>query len=272
MLSDLILAVVGIFLLGSSVYGLKTKHKKLCTVVCVLALLPTMYLLIANLPVITSPLTSELHGKVIDSETKKPISNINIKAGWCVNTVSAGGITTRYYREYKTKTDGNGCFILPAKIKALTVGFFLGKRYFSGVDVVIYPTNYDYKVKQINKISGADTLVSLSKITSDEEFLGNIFSYWNSLSLIKTDQAYNAIAPEEKDWLKNSFPHFEKIYPNSKAETDSILKNLASIFENIKDPYCIYLLQKIIDKYPNGSLVTYAKSNIEPLKRIYNNK
>lgn len=272
MLSDLVFAVVGILLWGSCIYGLKTKHQNLCAVVFMLSLLPAMNLFIGNLPVITSPLTPELHGKVIDAETKKPISNINIKAGWCVNTVSAGGITTRYYREYKTKTDDNGNYILPAKIKALTIGFFLGKRYFSGVDVVIYPTNYDYKVKQINKISDADTLVSLSKITSDEEFLGNIFSYWNSLSLIKTDQAYNAIAPEEKVWLRKSFPHFEKTYPKSKADTDSILMDLSGIFESIKDPYCIYLKNQILVKYPNGSLAPIAKGHIEALKRIYNNK
>jgi len=272
MLSDLIIAVVGIFLLGSCVYGLKTKYKKLCAIVCLLALLPTIHLLIANLSLITSPLTPEFHGKVIDAETNKPISKINIKAGWCANTVSVGGINTRYYQEYKTKTDDNGNFILPAKIKALTVGFFLGKRYFSGVDVVIYPNNYDYKVKQINNISEINALITINKITRDEDYLENILSYWNSLSLVKTNQAYNAIATEEKLWLKNSFPNFEKKYPNSKADTDSVLIHLAGIFESIKDPYCIYLMNLILVKYPNGSLAPVAKNNIEALKLIYNAK
>ena len=45
------------------------------------------------------------------------------------------------------------------------------------------------------------------------------------------------------------------------------------MLDAIKEPDCIYILQRILDKYPyNKELVWYAKNNMNTLRNKYNVK
>lgn len=272
MLSDLLIVGITACLLAVCTYGIKTKYRLLSLMSLVIVLIPVMITLVINIHVITSPLTPEVHGKIVDAETKKPLAGVNIKAGWYMNSVSVGGGYGKYYKLYMTKTDVNGDFILPRGIKALTFGYLIGKSYFDGVNVTVYPTGYDYKVSRFTYNDQVKPIIAMEKVKSDKEYLDNISAYWYGLSYMHKGAWVNITDPLERLWLKNAYYNYEKIYPHGKADTDSILRDIANMLQSINEPDCIYLLQKIIDKYPDGNIALYAKNNIASLKRIYKYK
>lgn len=273
MTSDLIMIFATIALLAACVQGIKTKYQVLAVVVLALSVLPILFFIVINIPVIISPLTAELHGKVIDAETKKPLAGINVKAGWYASTVSVGGGYGEYYKLFKTKTDNNGEFVLPRGLKALNVYGPLGIRKFDEVNVIIYPSGYDYKVERTHYTNENKHTIALEKVKTDKEFLDNILNYYHRLFLMHKGSGDEISDPDEKKWLKNAYYQFKKTYPQHSYEDQQYLQKITNILEAIKEPDCVYILQKILVKYPNNaSLTWYAKNNLDALKKIYNVK
>lgn len=272
MLSDLISILLTIALLSTCIHGIKTKYRILAVAVLTLSVLPILFSVVINIPIIISPLTPKAHGKVIDVETNKPLADINIKAGWIVGGATVAGASGGYYKLYKTKTDSNGEFVLPRAFKALNERGLVGTREFGGVTVVIYPQTYDYKVVRINYMDNGNIEVRLEKVRSDKEFLENINVYWHTLSLMHKTNKFTVEEPYEIKWLKNAYYEFEKLYPNS-SEDEAYLNGISSMLDTLKQPDCVYILQKILAKYPNNrGLVWYANNNINRFKNIYDIK
>lgn len=272
MLSDLISIILAIGLIAVCVYGIKTKYRIWAVFVLVLSAIPILISVVINIPIILSPLTPKVYGKVIDLETKKPLAGINIKAGWAVSSATVGGSSGRYYKLYNTKTDKNGEFVLPRGFKALNEWGLVGTRNFGGVNVTIYPPGYDYKVARISYTNNDKIEVKLDKVKSDKEFLENIQAYWHGLYMMHKKIKFTVEEPDEIKWIKYAYYEFEKIYPNSR-EDEAYLNDIASILDAIKESDCVYILQKILVKYPgNSSLVWYAKNNINRFKNKYDIK
>lgn len=268
MLSDLLIVGITTCLLAVCIYGFKTKYRVLSVILLGIVLVPVMITLVINIHVITSPLTPEVHGKVIDAETKKPLAGINIKAGWYMSSVSVGGGYGKYYKLYTTKTDVNGDFILPRGIKALTFGYLIGKSYFDGVNVTVYPPGYDYKVSRFTYNDQVKPIIALEKVKSDKEFLENISAYWHGLSYMHKGSWVAITDPYERGWMKNAFRTFEKIYPNSR-EDEPYLERLAHNLNFIKEPECVYVLQKLLDKYPSNINAWRANDAVKLWKQNY---
>lgn len=269
MTSDLVTMLVTIVLFAICIYGIKTKYRILATIILAVLIPLTFFSMVINIPILFSPLTPKFHGKVIDAETKKPLAGINIKAGWTVSSVSVGGSSGGYYKLHKTKTDKNGEFVLPRGLKALNKWGILGTRNFDGVIVTVYPPGYDYKVKRTHYTNESELSLALEKVKTDKEFLDNILNYYHGLFLMHKGSGDEVTDPDEKKWLKNAYYQFEKLYLHSK-EDESYLYDISNMLDSIKEPDCIYILKKILVKYPdNKSLVWYANNNLESSKRIY---
>lgn len=272
MKSDLIMVLANVLLIIACVFGTKTKHRIIAIFTLYLSALFLFFLLATNISIFISPFTPKHHGKVIDAETKKPLVGINIKAGWHVSSASVGGVSGDYYKIYKTKTDADGKFVIPRGIKALTIYTPGSKTSFEKVILTIYPEDYQYQVERTHYADGNESTIALNKVKTDKEFLDNILAYYYGLFLMHKGSGDMITAPDEIKWLKYAYFQFEKKYPISRAD-EEYLEKIANILETIKEPECVYILSKIITKYPNNSsLVWYAKNNISSLKNIYGSK
>lgn len=272
MKSDLIMVLANVILIVACVFAAKTKYRLIAIFTLYLSGLLLLFLLVTNVPIIFSPFTPKYHGKVIDAETKKPLSGINIKAGWYASSASVGGASGEYYKIYKTKTDSNGEYVIPAGIKSLTVFTPISKSSFDRVVVTIYPHDYAHKVVRIHYINERESTVALEKVKKDKEFLDNILNYYHGLFLMHKGSGDEISDPDEKKWLKNAYYQFEKIYPYSR-EDKKYLESIATILISIKEPDCVYILQKILAKYPDdATLAWFAKNNINDYIKIYNIK
>lgn len=270
MASDLITIFATVVLIATCIYGLKTKYRSISVGVLVMAPLPIFFALVINIPVILSPFTAKFQGKIIDAETNLPLPDINIKAGWIMSSASVGGGYSRYYKLYATKTDRDGKFTLPRGLKALNTMTPIGTSEFGGVNVTIYPSNYGYKVTRINYTYENNIEIKLQKVKTDADFIKNINDYYYGLFLMHKETGDKISEPFEKKWLKNSYYEFEKLFPKSKADTDYDLDQFAKIAESIDEPETsVYILRKIIEKYPNSNMSWRINNHLNYLKRAH---
>ena len=269
MSSDLIMIFVFVALLVASSYGIKSKYRIPAVFVLYLSGLSLFFLLATNISILFSPFTPKYHGSVIDAETQKPLAGINIKAGWHVSSASVGGSSGEYYKIYKTQTDANGNYTIPRGLKALTVFTPISQSSFEKVIITIYPTDYVYKVTRTHYTNENETTIALEKVKNDKEFLANVLDYYHGLFLMHKGSGDRITDLDEIKWLKYAYYKFEKQYPTSNAD-EEYMEKIVNILETIKEPDCVYVIQKILVKYPNNdSLVWYAKNNIDALKKIY---
>lgn len=266
MMSDLIMVLANILLVGVCAYATKTKYRIIAIFTLYLSGFYLFFMLATNIPFFISSFTPKHHGRVIDAETKKPLAGINIKAGWHVSSASVGGVSGYYYKIYKTKTDTEGKFVIPMGVKALTIYSPVSKSSFEKVILTIYPEDYQHQVERTHYVDGNESTIAMKKIKADKDFLDNILAYYYGLFLMHKGSGDMITDPGEIKWLKNSYYHFEKLYPYSR-EDKSYLQRFVSILDKLKQPDCLYLLNKLIAKYPDN--VTYTKGYIELLKQEY---
>lgn len=269
MLSDLVMILVFVALLVASGYGVRTKYRIPAIFVLYLSILSLCFLLVTNFSMFFSPFTPKHHGRVIDAETQKPLAGVNIKAGWHVSSASVGGSSGEYYKIYKTKTDANGNFVIPRGVKALTIYTPVSKTSFEKVILSIYPENYQYQVERTHYIAENESIIALKKVKTDKEFLDNILAYYYGLFLMHKGFGPLISDTNEIEWLKNAYFIFEKTYKSNNDE--EYLIKIANMLTAIKQPECIYIMQKMIDKYPNNATLSwFAENNINVYRKLYN--
>jgi hypothetical protein len=225
---------------------------------------------ISNLQNILSPFTHKIYGKVIDSKTRKPLTNIVIKVGWAVESSNIGGNSFNYYRIYSTKTNKSGEFIIPMTMKALSVKGVIFDRRFYGVNLAAYSLKYDYQFHK-EKLTDSDRLeIAMHPIETDKSFAENIINFWEGLRIMTTENKYHLVDMAERNYLKQAYYAFEKKYPDSN-EDKQYLEEYFHIYSLLKEPETVYLLNVMLKKFmPDTREHKFAKDNISIFKKTYN--
>jgi|SRR6185369_3458843 len=273
MSGNIIIILFFIITVVATYYSLKSGSRPAIVLSLLICLPYILMVLSLNISCIFMPFTSKVDGKVIDADSKKPIAGINVKVGWYVGSSSVGGGSGNYYKIYSTKTDSNGQFTIPRGIKALSVEvppiIPLITRSFKGISITIYPDNYDYKAVRKDRFQGDQLEIALKPVKTDKDFLENIVTYWNSLSELKLEIGQSISDQSQTKWLKNSYYEFEKKYPNSNEDKD-YLEDLAHILNSINAHETVYVLNKLLIKYPDSVHAYYARNWIDIFRTKYN--
>lgn len=198
-----------------------------------------------NIPIVSSPLTPQIKGKIIDTETKQPVASCNIKAYWEVETHSLVGATTKSYHMFHTNTDANGHFEIPKYQKILGLyGFFplVLSNQFSGMHIVAYDYSHKYKLISVDK----ENLVWTSTTVNDQ----NIQFVANGIVIrIETLASPSAFIENITDLELNVLSSLQR------SKVDSDVKFLV----NGVDYLGKYLIKLDCSIYKNGMLPRYSK-------------
>jgi hypothetical protein len=123
---------------------------------------------IFNIPVILSPLTPAISGRVINAETKQPVANCNIKAYWQIESGTPQGGHWETYHQIITKTDEKGEFQVPRYMKALGLyGLFpIIMSHYGGIKIIAYTHGFKYGLTKIERSQSGPAIIEPSQPTS----------------------------------------------------------------------------------------------------------
>jgi len=266
-LGNIIILILWVLTIAATYFGLKSKTR-LISVTALLIFLPLALLITyQNIPFLLSPFTSKIHGKIIDADSKKPLANINIKAGWMIESVNVGGNFDYYYNIYDTQTNREGVFQIPSALRGLSIFTSIYDRKFDGIHLAAYSLDYNYKI--FKKTINTDVIIELMPIRTDKDFVENIALFRDSIRMMNVENSYEKLNDSEKKYILNSYKVFYSKYSNSK-EDRVLLSDLSQMGFVHNEKEMVDILDKIIERYPNDlkANYNYAKDNID----FYRNK
>jgi len=233
----------------------------------------TVLIGLPNIPVLLMPFSPPIHGHV----TNQPSSGCNIKAYWVIEEIGLAGGHTETYKQFSTKTDAQGNFVIPRRIKALTVLGFLPAlqlaSYYGGINILAYAYGHPYTFE---RLEGSKQLLSLTPLKLSMNLmppaseylrskmfdLGLKFDTWNSPRGVLTD--------EDKEYLLKDkvfiFSNFKEIFTGADPkEIYSALIRLGSGLGDYGDyKTAIDVFQKLKNEFPEAT--KFADREIEQLK------
>jgi len=136
-----------------------------------LSLVLIFSIILPNIDFVNSPFTPEIHGKVIDAETNKPMSNVIIIASWgySYSELQMHSSIGTFTKHLLAKTDDNGEFRIGGRLRCLAFNMFpLYKKDSGGVMSFILYDNYKYTV--IKAVNGYQ-YIYLSKLSTSKEMI-----------------------------------------------------------------------------------------------------
>lgn len=283
MFGNIVILLISVFVIWLNIYVLTYKKNTSLTAKLISILLFVIWILSVvspNIPVLKSPFTSAMKGRVVDAETKKPLPNINVKIGWKTAYATAGGGSPAIYKALPITTDEKGEFSIPTALKQLSIyiwPFF--SREYGGIRIIAYSYDYEFARKDISADAETKLVeIPMRLISDDKSYLENILNiYWKGLAILGSDigDHYKNVTPDEKKFLINAYHSFDKKYPNSnyaELKKQEYLGQLATTFNKLDPLLAVEINQKIIEKYPSDFSARYAKEEIERLKKRYNLK
>lgn len=231
-----------------------------------------------NIPFIISPFTPPIHARVVEARTNLPIANCNIKAYWELEEIGIAGGHWESYQQFVTKSNAQGEFIIPRRLKVLSVFGFLPAleivSHHNGIRVLAYAHGYSYTEAKIER-QNLGNLWQASELTikmyapSEAYLREQIYSLeskiksWNIPSGILSD--------EDKMFLKEDYRHnyvlFNQLVKGEKSkENKSALITHASSLESLGDyETALEAYQKLKNDYPDSA--QFADQEIEMLQR-----
>lgn len=231
-----------------------------------------------NIPVLIAPFSPPIHGKVFDAETNKPLVNCNIKAFWGIEELGIAGGHWESYQQYVTKTNAQGEFQIPRRMKILSLNGFLPAlqmaSHYDGTKVLAYAHGYSYSLEKINveKQRGAWKQIdlSISMFSPSQAYLREIISTlesqlesWNVPRKILTDEDKKFLAED----YRYNFGLFTTLVKDKKSkENQATLIHYASSLSRLGDnKTAIEAYESLQDDDPDAA--RYIKLRIEELKR-----
>lgn len=207
-----------------------------------------------------------IKGRVVDAETGKPMKEVNVRAGWVTSYVDPGGGSSRTFKVYAIKTDGNGEFTLPKVIK-LKIPVI---EIFQGINMLIY--EHEYKRQYIERRAwrkGGKIKyyhIALEKIKDDEEFNKNLWKVKNFLFISLSSETYR---PNDIKFIINGLKMFFEKYPESQFLEENY-RRLTGFYEQKKKDYkaALKLNEEFVRKFPNSPILSRVKEDIQRLKKL----
>ena len=276
--SDINIFLITVFVIGLSWLAFRFRNKVpwLVRVLVILIFIGWFIdILIPNIPLLISPMTPAIKGKVFDAETQKPLANVNIKVAWPLHNVGPGGGGGFIInRTYSTKSDEHGEFTIPRRWKPLSRWVFpLGFSNYAGIEMISY--SYDYEIKEIWP-KGRVIELPMKPIKNEKSFFENILKiYWEGVSRmgLYIKDSYKNVTPDERNFFVSAYPYFEKRFPNANyaaLKDKAYVGQIAVMFDNLREPMeAIRFNQLIIEKYPSSTAARLAARDIEQLKEKY---
>lgn len=275
--SDVNIFLITLFVLGLSgiVYKFGKKVPWLIRVLAILLFIGWLIdIFIPNIPLLIAPMTPTIKGKIFDAETRRPLTNIDIKVAWPLHNVGPGGGGGLMYKTtYTTKSDEHGEFIIPRRWKPVSRWVFpLGFSNYAGIAMIAY--SYDYEFRELWPKEHIIE-IPMKPIKDEKTFLENILNiYWEGVSKMGPyiEDSYKNLSPDEKRFFMNAYEQFEKKYPDTTVDKD-YLGSVASMFEKLGAPQkAIGINQKIINKYPSSINAEIARDDVKRLEETYHLK
>ena len=278
---NIIIALLSSIIIPWGIYVIKARKSLEAGVVMTgYAMLASWVVMIGlpNIPFLLSPLTPPIHGSVIEGRTNQPVADCNIKAYWEIETISIAGGHWESYQQFETKTNAQGEFIIPRRLKTLTVLGFLPAlevvSHHNGIRVLAYAHGYSYDEKKIERQKlgitwkASDMLIKVypPSDTYLREVISSLeskFESWNIPNRILTDEDVKFL---REDYRVN-FGLFTSMTKNEKSkENKSTLIDFASSLQRSGDyKTAIKALEKIKNDYPESA--QFAAQEIETLRR-----
>jgi hypothetical protein len=239
-----------------------------------------LMIVLPNVPFLLSPFTPPIHGQVIDAESNQPLANCNIKAYWEIETISIAGGHWETYQQFITKTNAQGEFHIPRRIKVLTIWGFLPAlevtSHYNGTKVLAYAHGFSYSFDKIDRQTirkswqPVEMMIRMYK-PSEMYLLDKVYSLksefksWNVPSGIITD--------EDQEFLLEDYRYnyrlFTSLIKDEKSKkNESTLIDYASSLKKLGDhKTAIEVYQKLKNDYPESA--QFADQEIEILKRNF---
>lgn len=212
-----------------------------------------------------------IKGRVVDAETGKPMKEVNVRAGWVTSYANPWGGSSRTFKVYAIKTDGNGEFVLPKVIKFKIPVIEI----FQGISLLAYEHEYvsqyfsswDWRLGK--KVKYYD--VELKKIKDDEEFNENLDKLRGQLFYKLSSNTYKY---QDLKFMVDDFEIFFEKYPDSRFLEDNY-RRLAAVYRidmvDIGDhESAIKWSEEFIKRYPNAPtpIISRVKEDIERFKKL----
>lgn len=294
MLRNVIIILVSMAVIGWNIYVFKNRKqftfaKKNFALGLLVLWLITMFIL--NIPIILSPLSPAIKGKIVNSETNLPIANCNIKAYWQVMSASVGGGASQTYHQVITKTDEKGEFKISRYPKVLGMfGFFpfMIISHYDGIRIIAYTHGFAYELKELDKFEPTPNLleavsrsrpdviektIKLGKNLTPDFYTGYSEGIWGLGGLFHSYNMYGIVTEEDKKYLLADFHYYYKYIQEvfNKSEPDKFktaLITFASAFKNFGDnEKAIEVYQRIKRDFPDSA--DFADNEIEQLKKTH---
>lgn len=279
MRGDIAILIISVFIIGLFVIIKRKKNIpwsiQVISAVLFVGLLVTT--LLPSLPLIISPLTPSLQGRVIDAETGKPLSNINIKIGWEILNAGPGGGGRSVYKTYTTTTNDTGEFKAPSILMPFTVFLISGLREYGGINIIAYSYDYEFSRSGVNRDEKKSRFIEIQMQPIKDEK-----SYWESILNIYWEGITNLgsrgenVSAEERRFLKDAYSYFKRRFPNAnyaELKDKAYFGQFAVTLDDLKEPVeAIKINQLIIEKYPSSASAELAAEDIKRLKEKYNLK
>lgn len=223
-----------------------------------------------NFSVVSSFFTPQISGKVIDADTKQPITGCNVKVYWQIEYTNLQGVSWEAYHRYYTATDLHGGYNIPRHLKVLGIYMPGFNCYYGGQTSVAYRHGYKYVINYRELKPSLTRVVELKRINNPIEYLENMINLDRSLSSKEIN--YSA---EYKQYLIDEYRSLDSVFPSVKNykvdnvndKFNSLLLNLSGIFENLHEiDVAIDVLERLKVHAPTKAI--YYEREIQYLKRM----
>lgn len=225
-----------------------------------------------NIPVLIMPVTPTVHGRI----TNQPGSSCNIKAYWVVSQIGLAGGNTETYEQFSTKTDTDGNFTIPKRMKALSVlgllpAFQIASG-FGGTYILAYTPGYPHSSDWgAGPYSIMPIKLEMQIYPPGNEYLRSKMLDGLDLAFMSWNEPRGELTDEDKAYLlENSqyiFRHFDEIY--NLAKPNDIETGFIRVGSNLieygdyKTAYEVYSRMK--QQFPDDT--TFADRELEQLSR-----
>jgi len=281
MIRNLIIILLSAGIVAWSVYVLKGRKylsKPTKTIASIIFVIWLATIGIPNIPVLLAPLSPPIHGSVVDAKTGKLIINCNIKAYWEIEELIFPGVHRETYQQYTTKTDAQGIFNIPRRLKVLSIyGLFpIIADHYDGIWILAYTHGYSYSRQKINQsqqrgsLYPVDVTIKMGRHTP-EHFTDDIYN----LEFELTKYPGREGTKEDENFLLEdvsyNYSHFNNIFQYATFDQiKSALIYFASSFSTYGDNNkAIEIYKRLKYEYPEST--GFANREIEQLQRNIKN-
>jgi hypothetical protein len=205
MLGNIIILAIAIGLLYFviKVFGSNLKYKPLYCIAALFSGLVLIFtIIVPNIDFVKSPVTPSIHGKLIDAETKQPISNASVLVTYYYEYSIFMSLKTKVTRQFIITTQNNGGFNVGTRLRYLSLHFPcsyvpLITRQSGGRFINIWKNGYKStyyivgnayyinksvtKQDKLDEIHRIDQLASIAQRSYKKHIYDYIIKYYNEL-------------------------------------------------------------------------------------------